>query len=50
VRRESNAQVHAAETQIDAHAKRDQGVWRLESVPGKGPITALSFAATLDPT
>jgi len=45
---ELNAQIDAAEAKLTEHAAHDPAVRRLQTVPGVGPITALSFVATLD--
>ncbi len=43
-----NPQIDAADARLAAHAAADPVVRRLETVPNIGPVTALSFVATLD--
>jgi len=43
-----NQQIDAADARLAAHAAQDPVVRRLETVPNIGPVTALSFVATLD--
>ena len=43
-----NLQIAAADARLARHAAHDPVVWRLETVPSIGPVTALSFVATLD--
>lgn len=43
-----NHQIAAADARLAAHAAADPVVQRLETVPNIGPVTALSFVATLD--
>ena len=45
---ELNTQIDAAEARLTEHAAHDPVVRRLETVPGVGPITALSSVSTLD--
>ena len=45
---EINTQIDAAEAKLTEHAAHDPVVRRLQTVPGVGPITALSFVSTLD--
>lgn len=41
-------QIEAADARLATHAAQDPVVRRLETVPNIGPVTALSFVATLD--
>jgi transposase len=43
-----NQQIDAADARLAQHAAADPVVRRLETVPNIGPVTALSFVATLD--
>jgi transposase len=43
-----NAQLDAADARLARHAAADPVVRRLQTVPNIGPVTALSFVATLD--
>jgi transposase len=43
-----NQQIDAADARLATHAAQDPVVRRLETVPNIGPVTALSFVATLD--
>lgn len=43
-----NLQIAAADVRLARHAAGDPVVRRLETVPNIGPVTALSFVATLD--
>jgi transposase len=43
-----NHQIATADARLAAHAAADPVVQRLETVPNIGPVTALSFVATLD--
>jgi transposase len=43
-----NAQLAALEPQTETMAQDDEVVQRLSTAPGVGPLTALSFVATLD--
>jgi transposase len=41
-------QIAALDKEVKALTQRSQGCWRLMSVPGVGPITALAFAAAIE--
>ena len=43
-----NLEIDAADARLAQHAADDPVVRRLETVPNLGPVTALSFVATLD--